>query len=152
MNLLQNSNYSLNILFLPFLSDFSPADWSRAMFENSTDVEMTWWWCNLFFSCARDCPRNVTKMDVYEAVFLSKIRFTVQIQLCLLVIQLCPFVIQLCLLVIQLCLSIITIICLLVIQLLYFIMPACHSIMSVCLSIMSSCHSISSACYLIMSA
>ena len=31
----------------------------------------------------------------YEAVFISKILFTVQIQLCLLVIQLCPFVIQL---------------------------------------------------------
>ena len=43
----------------------------------------------------------------YEAVFISKILFTVQIQLCLLDIQLC----------------------LLVIQLLYLIMPAWHSIM-----------------------
>ena len=51
----------------------------------------------------------------YEAVFISKILFTVQIQLCLLVIQLCPFVIQL---------------------------SSCHSIMFVCLSIMSSCRSI----------
>ena len=51
----------------------------------------------------------------YEAVFISKTLFTVQIQLCLLVIQLCPFVIQL---------------------------SSCHSIMSVCLSIMSSCRSI----------
>ena len=40
--------------------------------------------------------------DKYEAVFISKILFTVQIQLCLLVIQLCLFVIHLCLLVIQL--------------------------------------------------
>ena len=43
----------------------------------------------------------------YEAVFISKMLFTVQIQLCLLDIQLC----------------------LLVIQLLYLIMPAWHSIM-----------------------
>ena len=61
------------------------------------------------FSPAKGILRN------YEAVFISKLLFTVQIQLCLLVIQLCPFVIQL---------------------------SSCHSIMSVCLSIMSSCHSI----------
>ena len=40
---------------------------------------------------------------VFSEVFISKILFTVQIQLCLLVIQLCLLVIQLCLLVIQLC-------------------------------------------------
>ena len=33
--------------------------------------------------------------DDYEAVFISKILFTVQIQLCLIVIQLCRFVFQL---------------------------------------------------------
>ena len=57
----------------------------------------------------------IYKSSIYEAVFISKILFTVQIQLCLLVIQLCPFVIQL---------------------------SSCRSIMSVCLSIMSSCRSI----------
>ena len=31
------------------------------MFENSTDVEMTWWWRNLFFSCACDFPRNLSE-------------------------------------------------------------------------------------------
>ena len=56
----------------------------------------------------------------YEAVFISKILFTVQIQLCLLVIQLCPFVIQLCLLVIQLCPFVIQL-CLIVIQLCPFV-------------------------------
>ena len=63
----------------------------------------------LSFSPTKGILRN------YEAVFISKILFTVQIQLCLLVIQLCPFVIQL---------------------------SSCHSIMFVCLSIMSSCRSI----------
>ena len=62
----------------------------------------------LSFSPTKGILRN------YEAVFISKILFTVQIQLCL-VIQLCPFVIQL---------------------------SSCHSIISVCLSIMSSCHSV----------
>ena len=69
-------------------------------------------------------------LEVYEAVFISKILFTVQIQLCrfvfqlcLLVIQLCPFVIQLCLLVIHLCPVVIQL-CLVVIQLLYLIMTA----------------------------
>ena len=63
----------------------------------------------LSFSPTKGILRN------YEAVFISKILFTVQIHLCLLVIQLCPFVIQL---------------------------SSCHSVMSVCLSIMSSCRSI----------
>ena len=54
------------------------------------------------------------KIIEYEAVFISKILFIVQIQLCLLVIQSCPFVFQLCLL---------------VIQLLYLIMPAWNPVM-----------------------
>ena len=63
---------------------------------------------------------KVTRPIPYEAVFISKILFTVQIQLCLLVIQLCPFVIQLCLLVIQLCPFVIQL-CLIVIQLCPFV-------------------------------
>ena len=68
-----------------------------------------------------------TSGHAYEAVFISKILFTVQIQLCLLVIQLCPLVIQLYILVIQL--------------------SSCHSILSVCHSIIYSCHSIKSGCH-----
>jgi len=74
-------------------------------------------------------------MSGYEAVFISKILFTVHIQLCLFAIQLCLFVIQLCLFdiqlaclsfnyvsVIQLCLFVIQLCPFHVIQLLLFVM------------------------------
>ena len=75
------------------------------------------------FACNSELSFSPTKgiLRNYEAVFISKILFTVQIQLCLLVIQLFPFVIQL-----SSCHSIMFVfqLCLLVIQLLYLIMPA----------------------------
>ena len=101
--------------------------------------------------CRRDSDCCSYACVKYEAVFISKILFTVQIQLCLIVIQLCRFVFQLCPFVIQLCLLVIQL-CRFVFQLCPFVIQLCLLVIHLCPVVIQLCLVVIQLLYLIMTA